>query len=187
MIIWSWMIEKLTKIRRSLFERLESLLLSLTFKRKYIRFTLLSWFLQPLSRLLQLLPLVHAQVFLSLHRSVINQLLFFRILQLHLLLVFQDLLGCELEDIGLRQTILADGPEEVLIGVEDAWILKHIDWVRKWVLLCCAYCRSFYLLASSSAIFSLYFSFYLSFLPPFFFYYFLLLIFIFINPAQPNQ
>ena len=42
---------------------------------------------------------------------------------LHLLLIFEDLLGGELKDVGLGQSVLADGSQEVLVGIQNARLL----------------------------------------------------------------
>ena len=52
--------------------------------------------------------------------TLLNRLVkpfFFALFLLHLLLVFEDLLRCELEDVGFRETVLTDGSEEILICV----------------------------------------------------------------------
>jgi hypothetical protein len=36
-------------------------------------------------------------------------------------------LGCELKDVGFRETILADGSEKVLISIKDAGLFEDID------------------------------------------------------------
>lgn len=43
-----------------------------------------------------------------------------------LALVFFDLLGCELVDVGVRQAVLADGPQEELIGLEQSAFLDDV-------------------------------------------------------------
>jgi hypothetical protein len=75
---------------------------------------------------------------LQLFKGTVVQLVAFLLLLTHLLLVLQDLLGCELEDVGLWQSILADGTQEVLICIEDPRLLQDTNYIRKHLLLFCA-------------------------------------------------
>ena len=81
--------------------------------------SLLCRFLQLLCRLIQSFSLLETVLFFLLDGSVI-QLLFLSLLDFHLLLVFQDLLCCKLEDVGLRKAVLADGSQEILVRIEQA-------------------------------------------------------------------
>lgn len=102
--------KKTAVLIRSLLEGLEGLLSILPLERQSRGFGLVA----PFGLLVPLLAFAP----LPLERPV--ELLSLGLLLFHFLLVFEDLLGSELENVGFGETVLADGSEEVLVGVEDA-------------------------------------------------------------------